>query len=374
MKIAIILNSSWNIYNFRRGLVQYFLDRGDEVVAIAPKDDYTHRLEKMGCKFVPLDMEGTGMNPIRDFGLIFTIRKRLKKEQPDVVLSYTIKPNMYGSIACGSLGIPCICNVSGLGTVFLWKGILRRLAVNMYRFAFRFNKWIFFQNNEDRDEFLSFVNIDPKKTGLVPGSGINTSQFRVAPSGNTEKTVFLMVSRLIVEKGVRDYVEAIKHIKGDKNKLEFRLIGGLDEGHARSISRDELDEWIGEGLITYKQHSDRIADEMRQADVIVLPSYREGTPRTLLEGGASGKILLASDVPGCRHVVRSGVNGFLFEVRNPQDLAAKITLLMSMSTREREIMSENSRKIIEEVFDESHVIKAYSDKIDELLSKTKTAH
>ncbi|MEO9475696.1 MAG: glycosyltransferase family 4 protein [Cyclobacteriaceae bacterium] len=369
MKVAFILNSSWNIYNFRKGLVQHFLDRGDEVVAIAPKDDYSHLLEEMGCKFVPLDMEGTGMNPIRDFGLIFSIRKRLKSEQPDVVLSYTIKPNMYGSIACGSLGIPCICNVSGLGTVFLWKGILRRLAVNMYRFAFRFNKWVFFQNNEDRDEFLSFVNINPQKTSLVPGSGINTSQFGVAPSGNKDKTVFLMVSRLIVEKGVREYIEAIKHIKPDRKKLEFRLIGGLDEGHARAISRDELDEWIEDDLITYKQHSDHIADEMKQADVIVLPSYREGTPRTLLEGGASGKILLATDVPGCRHVVRSGVNGFLFEVRNPKDLAAKITLLMSMSSQEQEEMSRNSRKIIEEVFDESHVVKSYSDKIDELLSE-----
>ncbi|MFT6865770.1 MAG: glycosyltransferase involved in cell wall biosynthesis [Cyclobacteriaceae bacterium] len=369
MKIAIIINTSWNIYNFREGLVHFFLERGDEVMAIAPKDDYSHKLQEWGCEYMPVEIIGTGMNPIKDLRLILVLRKKLKKWRPDVVLTYTIKPNLYGSIAAGSLGIPCICNVSGLGTVFLWTGWIRRFAVLLYTVSFRFNKWVFFQNDEDREDFLSFVRLPREKTSLLPGSGINTSDFMISPFIKKEKTVFLMIARLIVEKGVGDFIEAIRIIKKSRTDLEFILVGNLDQEHSRAISKVELNQWIYEGLVTYKGHLDDVKPEIQQADVIVLPSYREGTPRTLLEGGAMGKALLATDVPGCRHVVKDGYNGFLFESKNPRDLADKMKLYLALNQEERSQMAVNSRKWIKEVFEEKIVINLYAEKMDQLVKE-----
>lgn len=368
MKVAIIINSSWNIYNFRKGLVQSLLERGDEVTAIAPNDKYSDSLIKWGCKFIPLGMDGTGMNPVKDIGLVFLLRKKLIEVKPDVILTYTIKPNLYASVAAGSLGIPCICNVSGLGTAFLTRGLLKQFAIFLYSFCFRFNKWVFFQNNEDRDEFLKLIRVNGSKTSLLPGSGVNIDDFSFSPlTENKKKTTFLMVARLIIEKGVRDYIEAIRLIKNQRSDVEFRLIGSLDETHSRAITKSELNEWVNEGLITYKNHMPDIREDLKTVEIIVLPSYREGTPRTLLEGGAMGRMLLASDVPGCRHVVKSGINGFLFDAKNPKSLAEKINLLMSLSKDERRQMSIAARKSVEDNFDEKIVVKKYLSKIDELV-------
>ncbi|WP_258105253.1 glycosyltransferase family 4 protein [Marinoscillum sp. MHG1-6] len=366
MKVAIIINSSWNIYNFRSGLVKNFISKGHSVVAIAPKDEYTRKLEYMGCDYVQLDMEGTGMNPFKDLLLLLSLSKILKSVRPDVVLSYTIKPNLYASIVAGRLGIPCICNVSGLGTVFLWKGIVRKLAIQLYRFAFRSNKWIFFQNEDDREDFVKLVGRFAEKSSLLPGSGVDTSQITFQPFETKEKTIFLMVSRLIVEKGVREYAEAARIISGQRKDVEFRLVGALDEHHKRSVDQSELDHWIEAGYLHYKPHQEDVIGEMQECEVVVLPSYREGTPRTLLEAGALGKALIATDVPGCRQVVDHGENGFLCDLKNPQNLAEKMLTYLSLSENQKLKMSLVSRKKIEEQYDEKHVIHLYEQKIQEL--------
>ncbi len=366
MKIAIVINTSWNIYNFRKGLVQALLKRGDEVIAIAPKDEYSEKLIGWGCQYEPLEMEGTGMNPVKDLFLLSALRKILKKIRPDVVLTYTIKPNLYGSIASGTLNIPCICNVSGLGTTFLWTGIVRALAVRLYNFSFRYNKWVFFQNAEDSHDFLKIIKLDPAKTSLLPGSGIDISAFTPTKSSVQGKTVFLMISRLIIEKGVRDYIEAIRLVKKQMDNIEFQLVGALDEAHARSISANELKEWIDEGLIVYTDHISDVRPVLAQAHVVVLPSYREGTPRTLLEGGAMAKVLLASNVPGCREVVKNGYNGFLFDPQNPQDLADKMLDYLNLNEEVKNEMASNSRVWIEKTFNEQIVIDLYLEKIQQL--------
>ncbi|MEQ8582163.1 MAG: glycosyltransferase family 4 protein [Marinoscillum sp.] len=368
MKIAIIINTSWNIYNFRRGLVRYFLDRGDEVITIAPEDAYSAKLEEIGCRFIHMPMSASGMNPVTDFVLLLKLRNLLKAERPDVVLTYTIKPNIYGSLAAGWLRIPCICNVSGLGTTFLWKGWVKKMATTLYSFAFRFNRWVFFQNADDRDEFGRFVKIDMSKTSLLPGSGVDIDYFKPGPAPEHSVPVFLMISRLLVEKGIYDFIEAIRIVKKKGRKARFRLIGGLDEEHSRTVSKRELEAWIGDGLITYQEHVEDVRSDIARADVVVLPSYREGTPRTLLEAGAMGKPLIATDVPGCNHVLIDGYNGFLCKVRNPKDLAAKMGLFLALSEEERLQMAQNARQSIVERFDERLVIARYGDKIDELVS------
>jgi len=370
MKIAICINTSWNIYNFRRGLIDHFLERGDEVLAMAPYDEYSEKLVEIGCAYEQVEMSASGLNPVKDFQVYLNIRAVLKKHQPDVLLSYTIKPNIYGSFAAGLLGVPAICNVSGLGTVFLWKGSVRTIATSLYSFAFRFNKWIFFQNQYDREEFARFVKIDLNKTSLLPGSGMNVHKFTPQPDPDNEVPVFLMLARLLVEKGVNEYIEAVKIVRKKGKKAHFRLVGGLDEGHSRSVPKVDLDQWISEGLIEYSDHVEDVKPLIAAADVVVLPSYREGTPRTLLEAGAMGKPLIATDVPGCNSVVQDGYNGFLCKVKSGQDLASKMLLMLSLAKAERLEIGKSARKFVEENFDEKIVIGQYVDKINDLTIKT----
>lgn len=368
MKIAFVTNTCWNIYNFRKGLAHHFINEGHEVIAIAPRDEYTAKIENWGIRFIETPLDGTGVNPIKEVGYLNKLIRILRKEKPDVSLSYTIKCNIYSSIAGKIAKVPTICNVSGLGTVFLVSGTVGKLAIQLYKTAFRFSSFIFFQNEDDKQLFTSIINIDPRKVGLLPGSGINLEEFAYSKPEINSTTKFLMVSRLIIEKGVKEYAQAASAFKRDPN-VSFTLIGKLDEEHSRSVSKEELDSWIDDGL-HYLDHSDNIADVIKNQDVIVLPSYREGTPRTLLEGAAIGRALLTSNVPGCKEVVVDGFNGFLFEVKNSKSIIDKVRLYLSLTAGERLQLSTNSRQLVEERFDENHVRDKYVDVITTITTPT----
>ncbi|MEQ9216846.1 MAG: glycosyltransferase family 4 protein [Cyclobacteriaceae bacterium] len=366
MKIAIIINTSWNIYNFRKGLIDHFMAQGHQIIAIAPRDDYSQKLVDLGCSYYALDFPGTSTNPVTDLSLIWRLYGILKTSKPDIILTYTIKPNIYTSLVSAVLKIPCICNVSGLGTVFLWKGSLKKIAVTLYRLAFRFSSWIFFQNEEDRKDFVEVVPINLKKTSVLPGSGVNLQHFQLYPFNPDKTTTFLMIGRLIIEKGVIEFSEAAKHMCSRHSNVKFRIIGGYEPGHARSIDRALIDEWKSGSCIEWLDHQNDIRKYIEAADVVVLPSYREGTPKTLLEAGAMGKALIATDVPGCRQVVKDGVNGFLCKVKDSKDLANKMRLYLSLNREEKLQMHTDSRKHIEENYDENIVIGLYEQKIKEL--------
>lgn len=348
------------------GLIRNFQKEGHQILAIAPKDPYSEKLEEAGCEYEEVPMQGSGMNPFQDIRTLFQLYRVLSRHKPDIILSYTIKPNIYGSLIGRLLGIPIICNVSGLGTVFLWKGSVRTLATSLYAFAFRFSSWIFFQNEDDQHDFLNQVKVKKRKTSILPGSGVDTEHFSPVKA-NGDQTVFLMVARLLIEKGVYDYIEAIRILKKHRNKSIFRLVGSLDPDHSRSISEADLDTWQREGLIEYYEHQKDIRPILKDANVVVLPSYREGTPKTLLEAGAMGKAMIATDVPGCRQVVMDGENGFLCKLRNPKDLAAKMKLYLALSDSEKSQMSDFSRKSIVDRYDEKLVIDQYQQKIDDLV-------
>ncbi len=369
MKIAIIINTSWNIYNFRRGLIDHFMANGHQVVAIAPKDDYSQKLVDLGCSYFALDFPGTSTDPLKDLSLIWRLHGILKTSKPDIILTYTIKPNIYTSMVSWMLKIPCICNVSGLGTVFLWKGSLKRIAVSLYKLAFRFSSWIFFQNEEDRKDFIEVVPISLSKTSILPGSGVNLSHFQLSPFKASKVTTFLMIGRLIIEKGVVEFSEAAKQMRKNHKNVRFQIIGAYESNHARSVDQSLLDEWKVSDYIEWISHQEDIRPFIAEADVVVLPSYREGTPKTLLEAGAMGKALIASDVPGCRQVVKDGVNGFLCKVKDSKDLVNKMKLYLSLNQEEKLQMHRNSRKHIEDNYDEKIVIDLYEKKIKELSGK-----
>lgn len=369
MKIAFVTNTCWNVFNFREGLVKYFLDRGDEVIALAPGDIYAAEIEHWGVKHIHTPLDQTGTNPLKDIQYFSLLRSIFKSESPDVALCFTIKPNIYASLAGKITKVPTICNVSGLGTVFLVQGWLGRVALGLYKFAFRYSTFIFFQNTDDKELFLSHVKLELNRIGLLPGSGINLDRFKYSEPPRSLPIKALMIGRIIEEKGVRDFIEASRILKKSNVAVEFTLIGKIDESHKRGISKEEVDAWVQADLIQYLPHSANIADLIASHELVILPSHREGTPRTLLEGAAIGRPLLASNVPGCKDVVRDGFNGFLFEPLNAKNLADKVKLYMALSNEEKVQFGYNSRKLVEEKFDENLVIEQYKETIAQIVDK-----
>ncbi len=363
MKVAIVINTAWNIYNFRSGLIKALRKNNHDVIAIAPKDSYTDRLIQMGCQYFEVKMDNQGVNPIKDSKLVFNLYQLYRKIQPDVILHYTIKPNIYGGVAAKLAGIAAINNVSGLGTVFLKKNMLATISKLMYRFAFKFPYKIFFQNNDDRQLFLDLKLVKAEKTDIVPGSGINLDQFPLLPLKTNQKFTFLLISRIIQDKGIREFITAVKKVKKENNNAHFQLLGAKDPGHKRGIPLDEIDSWIAEGLVEYLGVTDDVSAFIANADCVVLPSYREGTPKTLLEAASCGRPLIATNVAGCKEVVVDGYNGFLCEVKDAADLAGKMMAMQQLDRNQLLIMSANSRKLVEEKFDEQLVINKYLETI-----------
>ena len=368
MKIAIVLNTSWNIYNFRSGLVRSLIQNGHEVFAIAPYDHFTEKVKSLGCQYIPVKMDSRGVNPVKDFLLTLELYSIYKRIKPDIILHFTIKPNIYGTLAASLLGIPVVNNVCGLGTVFLRKGISSKIAIWLYKFSFRFPKKIFFQNADDQKLFLDQGIVRPEVCDLVPGSGINIEQFVPMPKADRQPFTFLLVSRLIYDKGVVEYINAIEQLRARGIQANFQLLGAVDERHKRGIPRKIIDQWIDEQKVNYLGNTDDVKPYLQNADCVVLPSYREGTPKTLLEAAGMGLPLIATDVPGCRDIVEDGCNGFLCEVGNASDLAAKMEKMFALGAENREAMAANSRAKVVGQFDEKIVIEKYHHSILSLKS------
>ncbi|RZK21780.1 MAG: glycosyltransferase family 1 protein [Hymenobacter sp.] len=371
MRVAIVINTSWNIWNFRRGLIQALQAAGHEVLAIAPPDDYSGRLaSELGCHYVPILMENKGTNPLKDAQLTRRFLGIYQRERPDVVLHFTIKPNIYGTLAARLAGVPSINNVSGLGTVFLIENLVSKVARGLYRFAFRFPHKVFFQNNDDRELFIRYGLIRPARTGLVPGSGVDLQRFRPQASGENpvnKPFIFLMVARVLYEKGIVEYFEAARQVRAALGaaKVRLQLLGGLDEAGGVGVPRATFEQWLAAGAIEYLGTSDNVAEHLHRADCVVLPSYREGTPKTLLEAAACGKPLITTDVPGCRETVQHGHNGYLCEVRSADDLAAKLLQMAQLPPAHLAAMGAASRQLAEEKFDENLVLRQYLSAVAE---------
>lgn len=361
MRVAIVINTSWNIWNFRRSLVRALQEAGHEVLAIAPPDAYSERLEtELGCRYVPIRMENKGTNPVKDALLTRRFYQIYRRERPDIVLQYTIKPNIYGTLAAKLAGIPSVNNVSGLGTVFIVKNLVSKVALGLYRFAFQFPRRVFFQNADDRQLFLQHGLVRPEVTGLLPGSGVDTDRFRPATEFTRQQPfVFLMIARVLYEKGVEEYFEAARRVRLAVPGTRVQLLGGVDESGGVGVKRAVFEQWLQAGNIEYLGTTDDVAAHIRQADCVVLPSYREGTPKTLLEAAAMGKPIVTTNVPGCRETVEDGRNGLLCKVRDAEDLAAKMLHILRVPEHVLEAMGKAGRHLAETKFDEQLVLSKY---------------
>jgi glycosyltransferase involved in cell wall biosynthesis len=371
--IVISVNAAWNLLNFRRELIAALQLRGHEVVALVPEDENSGELAKLGVRFVPIAIDSQGMSPLADLMLLRRYRAALKAIRPDLFLGYTIKPNIYGSIAARSLGVPAINNISGLGTAFIRTGLLTRLVKRLYRFALARSATVFFQNAEDREQFLRERIVRPEQARLLPGSGIAIDLFTPQPMPDREGFTFLLLGRLLWDKGVREFVEAARHVRRDRPGVGFQLLGFLDVPNRTAVGRADIEGWVAEGVVEYLGASDDVRPHIAAADCIVLPSYREGLPRSLLEGAAMAKPLIATDVPGCRQVVGHKVNGLLCAARDPDALAAAMRAMIDMPADRRCEMGNAGRRKVEAEYDERIVIDRYLEAIDQALSTAQSA-
>jgi glycosyltransferase involved in cell wall biosynthesis len=362
-RVLISANSTWNIENFRLPLVRALIRKGCEVTTVSA-DEHGIALDGAPLRHRTAKMHPSTINPAMDVAYAARLFKILTEEKPDLYLSFTIKPNIYGCTLCRMLKVPAIPNVTGLGTSFLGSAALRRTVSAMYRAAFAGAARVFFQNRDDKNLFIEEKLVDSGRTRVIPGSGVDLEHFsRAELPANLH---FLMVSRLLRDKGVREYVDAARLLKEELPDARFSLVGDVDLKNPSSVRRSEVEGWTREGVVSCCGSSADVRASIREATAVVLPSYREGLPRSLLEAAAMGRPLIGTDVPGCRDLVRDGVTGFLCKARDARSLAEAMMRLATASHEERSLMGARARAMAEEEFDEKFVVQAYLDAMAEL--------
>ncbi len=359
--IGITANTSWYLYNFRKNTILAMIDEGFEVFAIAPKDDYSDKLEELGCRFIHIDIDSGGTNPVNDLATFYNFYKMYKSNSIDVVLNFTPKNNIYSTLAAKLVGIKSINNIAGLGTLFISESPASKIARVLYKYSQSKADFIFFQNEDDRALFKSHQIALNVKSDRLPGSGADLSRFILSPAPEDGVSRFLLIARMLFDKGIGQYVEAARALKSKYgNSVEFRLLGFLDVDNPSAVSKAQMNAWVDEGVVNYLGTSDNVEAEIAQVDCMVLPSYyREGVPKSLLEAGAMGKPIVTTDNVGCRETVDNGFNGFICEPRSTKSLIDALDKIITMSHSERLKFGTNSRHKIENEFDEKIVIKKY---------------
>jgi glycosyltransferase involved in cell wall biosynthesis len=367
--VWIVANTSWYVFNFRARLLEHLDREGYAVTVLSPSDQYVSRITDLGARHLHLEMDNKGTNPVRDFSLILRLLSIFRRERPALLLTFTPKVNIYCAIAGGWLGIPGVVNVSGLGSGFIrggWLGIVMKL---LYKVAFRHPRKIFFQNEDDLRIFLEGHLLSASKTERLPGSGVDVGRFIPVPSVSTGRPfVFLMVARLLYDKGIREYVAAAKQIRASRPDVQFLILGFLDIKNPTAVSREEMNAWEKAGWVRYLGSTDEVIPHYAQADCVVLPSYREGCPRTLLEAASMAKPIVTTDTPGCRQVVDPDLSGFLARVADADDLAKKMEKMLALSADERLKMGQRGREKMIREFDERVVMDRYLAVVRETLA------
>jgi glycosyltransferase involved in cell wall biosynthesis len=373
-KIVITANSSWYVYNFRSSLISMLRDQGHEIHIVAPPDDYCDRLKAVGCHYHPIEMNTQSTSLLTELRILRSFWRVYKTIKADLILSFTIKNNIYSSLIGRVLDLPVIPNISGLGQVFDRGALLRKLIVVLYRIAFHRSAIVFFQNEEDRTLFISNGLVCHENSERLPGSGVDLERFRQVPlplarlaaSPQPGKPCFwparfILSARLIREKGVVEFAEALRSLRARGLPAHGILMGFIDLPGPSVIDRAAISEWESEGLMEFLGATDDVRTNIANADCVVLPSYyREGVPRSLLEAAAMGRPIITTDHPGCRDVVDNGENGYLVPPRNTQALSAAMAQILSLSPEERALMGTKSRKKIELEFAEDIVLKRYA--------------
>ncbi|WP_025675220.1 glycosyltransferase family 4 protein [Salinivibrio socompensis] len=363
--IAITANTSWYLYNFRKNTIRSLLEEEYVVIAIAPRDSYSRQLEDIGAEFIHIDIDQGGRNPFNDIKALLSFYSILSKRNVEVVLNFTPKNNIYCTIAAAFNKTKVINNVAGLGFLFVNEGLTSKIARVLYKFSQQFADKVFFQNEEDRELFISNNIIKSEVSERLPGSGVDLSRFVVIPAPDDGIVRFLLIARMLYDKGVGHYVEAARMLKKEYSEnIELRLLGFLDVDNPSAVSKSEMQAWIDEGIVTYLGTSDKVEEEISQVDCMVLPSfYREGVPKTLLEAGAMGKPIITTDNVGCRETVDHNINGFLCHTQDTFSLYEAMKMMIEIGHTKRLSMGQSSRVKMQSTFDEKIIINKYIDTV-----------
>jgi glycosyltransferase involved in cell wall biosynthesis len=370
MKIVFSSNIAWSIYAFRSSLLKELQQNGHEIYCVAKNDKYSKQLTQLGFTFYPIDINNNSKNPINDLFLVKNYIKVYKKIKPDIILHNAIKPNIYGTIAAGILKIPSINNISGLGTLFIKKSLATTIAKFLYKFSQKKATTVFFQNKYDQELFIKENLVQANKTRLIPGSGVNTQIFHPKKNTNSNNKAFefLFIARLIKDKGLIEYLEAAKILKNKyKEKIVCSILGPFYQANETAITPEELEVWVKNGIVNYLGETDEVVQEIAHADSIVLPSYREGLSKVLIEASAMAKPIVTTNVPGCKDVVLDNYNGFLCQAKNSSDLANKMEKMFLLNKEEVNKMGENARKRALDIFDERKIIAIYTKEINQII-------
>lgn len=362
-KILFCDNVLWGLVNFRGSVIRHFVQQGDDVVLVAPQDDESIMKVDIpeGVRYIPVRLNRCSRNPFTDLIYCAHLYRIYRKEHPDYIFHYTIKPNVYGSIAARLAGINCTGMVAGLGYGLLGDGMLSRLLAVMYRYAFKYVSSIFVLNKFNYQYLLDHKFCTSAQLRLFKGGeGVDLSAYPYVREESGSPVVFLMVGRVLYDKGYREYVQAAKIVKQQYPDVRCQLLGMLDETYPAHVDEEELKRDVEEGTIEYLASTNDVMQYLgRSGVVVVLPSYFEGLSRSLMEACAVGRPIIATDIPGCRETVDEGKNGFLVKVKDSSSLAEGMLRYLSLSDAEKQAFSRHSRKKAEETFDVRQVIKEY---------------
>ena len=360
MNICVTANTSWYLLNFRRGLIERLIADGHSVTILAPLEKrYSERLRELGCTFIPISITPDKVRVHKELGALVRYITVLIKRRPDIVFSFTLKPVIFGSVACSLLRIPHVPTLTGLGSFFLGTTYSELLLKVLLSSVLPYSRVVFTQN---KDDFHLVQNLNPSNkinVQRVSGSGVNLKHFSYAGPTNQPVPILLMVARLISHKGVREFFGAALELRSRRVNAECRLIGPIGVRNPSAISRDGLETLLADGAVTYLGEVDDVREHIRASSCVVLPSYREGLSRVLMEACAIGRPILTTDVPGCREVVREGINGYLCPPRDAIRLADIMHRFCQLSFEDRKHFGISSRHLAENCFDEEEVINTY---------------
>jgi len=366
-KVLLLYNTASYLYRFRKGLIKKLKDEGYKVITVASPDKYAKNIAEISDLFIPVEFSRDFKRPLSDIKLFLTLLRIYSKYKPDVALHYTIKANIYGTISAKINQTKVVNTVTGLGYIFLDNSVFSRFLRFVYRIILKFSNCVIFQNREDVN---SIGTRWLRKFKVVPGSGVDLNHYsphycqnnRISARGFT----FLFIGRLLKTKGFLELVKAAEKIHSKYQNVNFWVVGEIDEGNPSFIDRQLLEHHIKAGVIEYFGFQDDVREFICKADVVVLPSYREGLSRVLLEAASMGKPLLATNVPGCREIVLPQFNGILVEPRNVEALVDGIEIFLNLSQDKLQEMGKNSRYLVEKHFDEKIVVGEYLDVINSL--------
>lgn len=352
MKILILTNSSRGLYSLRRDLITELL-KMNEVAAYTPEDGSVEELEALGCEMKDLRLARRGTNPRKDIELLFSLYKSVSQEKPDLVITYTIKPNIYGGTVCRLKRVPYAVNITGLGTAFERQGFLRKMVTAMYRFALKKARVVFFENSENMQLFIDERVIHKEQAKLLNGAGVNLDRFGLLPyPQDCEKIRFLFMGRIMAEKGVDELFAAMRKLRDDGVKCSLDMLGSFDEDYAAKIRAAEDEGWL-----RYHGYKSDVRPFIEKCQCFVLPSWHEGMANTNLECAASGRPVITSNIHGCLEAVEDGVSGYLVERKNVDALYRTMKKFTELSYEERKAMGLAGRKRMEDVFDKKKVVK-----------------